>query len=66
MKMFVVRMSRFRFAISICDCFLQTPNSMIMIFPAVWGVALDVRRDPNIFSRDPRFITRAVQDLNKW
>ena len=50
MKMLVVRMSRFCIAISICDCLLQTPNSMIMIFPAVWGVALDFRRDPNVFS----------------
>ena len=50
MKMLVVRMSRFCIAISICDCLLKTPNSMIMIFPAVWGVALDFRRDPNVFS----------------
>ena len=65
MKMFVVRMSRFCIAISICDCLLQAPNSMIMIFFAAWGVALDVRRDPNVFSRDPRCVTRSVQDLNK-
>ena len=42
MKMFVVRMSRFCIAISICDCLLQTPNSMIMIFSAAWGVALEL------------------------
>ena len=34
--MFVVPMSRFCIAISICDCLLQTPNSMIMIFSAAW------------------------------
>ena len=72
MKKFVERMSRFCIAISICDCLLQTicllqtPNPMIMIFSAACGVALDVRRDPNVFSRDPRFVTRSVQDLNKW
>ena len=64
--MFVVRMSRFCIAISICDFLRQTPNAMIMIFPAAWGVTLDVRRDPNVFSRDPRYVTRSVQDLNKW
>ena len=66
MKMLVVRMFRFCIAISICDCLLQTPNSMIMIFHAVWGVALDFGRDPNVYSRDPRCVTRSVQDLNKW
>ena len=66
MKRFVERMSRFCIAISICDCLLQTPNPMIMIFSAACGVALDVRTDPNVFSRDPRFVTRSVQDLNKW
>ena len=66
MKMLVVRMSRFYIAVSICDCLLQTPDSMIMIFPAVWGVALDFRRDPNVFSRDTRCVTWSVQDLNKW
>ena len=66
MKMFVVHMSRFCIAISLCDCLLHTPDSMIMIFSAAWGVASDVRRDPNVFSRDPRFVTRSVQDLNKW
>ena len=35
---------------------------MIIIFPAAWGVALDVR-DPDVFSRDPRFVTRSVHDL---
>ena len=64
--MFAVRMSRFCFAISICDCLVQTPDSMIMIFPAAWGVALDVKGDPNVFSRDPRFVTRSIQGLNKW
>ena len=36
---------------------------MIIVFPAAWGVALDVRRDPDVFSRDPRFVTRSVHDL---
>ena len=39
---------------------------MIMIFPAAWGVALDVRMDPDVFSRDPRFVTRSVQHFIKW
>ena len=38
---------------------------MIMIFPA-WGVALDVRRDPEVFSKNLRLVTRAVHDFNKW
>ena len=61
-----MHMSRFCIAISICGCLFQTPNPMIMIFSAACGVALDVRRDPNVFSRDPRCVTRSVQDLNKW
>ena len=39
---------------------------MTMIFPAAWGVVLDVRMDPDVFSRDPRFVTRSVQDFIKW
>ena len=31
--------------------------------PTAWGVALDVRRDPDVFSRDPRFVTWSVHDL---
>ena len=34
---------------------------MILIFPAALGVALDVRIDPDVFSRDPGFFTRSVQ-----
>ena len=34
--------------------------------PVAWGVALVVRRDPEVFSRDPRFVTRSVHDFNKW
>ena len=43
MKMFVVHMSRFCIAISICDCLLHTPDSMIMIFllPGVWPWTLE-------------------------
>ena len=39
---------------------------MIMIFPAAWDVVLDVRRDPEVFSRNPRFVTWSVHDFNKW
>ena len=38
----------------------------IMILPAAWGVSLDVRTDPEVFSRDPTFVTRSVHDFNKW
>ena len=61
MKMFAVCMSRFCIAINTFDCLLQT--RWLFIFPAAWGVALDVRRDPDVFSRDPRFVTRSVHDL---
>ena len=30
------------------------------------GVSLDVRTDPEVFSRDPRCVTRSVHDFNKW
>ena len=36
----------------------------IMILPAAWGVSLDVRTDPEVFSRDPTFVTRSVHDFN--
>ena len=39
---------------------------MIMIFPVAWDLALDVRRDPEVFSRNLRLVTRVVHDLNKW
>ena len=39
---------------------------MIIIFPAAWGLVLDVRRDPEVFSKNLRLVTRAVHDFNKW
>ena len=50
----------FCITISICDSFLQT--QFIMIFATVWAVAC-VRRDPEIFSRDLRIVTRSVHDV---